>query len=347
MAGKDSINQAKPLISILTPTWNRASYLDRVWNGLNSQTYRNIEWVVCNDGSTDGTDSKLKELSAKSQFPVTIISASVRIGKARMDNEAVLHAKGEYILWNDSDDYLLPHAIEKLVETLNTIPEPEREDYVGITALCANEDGVMISTKLPSDQLFDTSWNDLVTKFKVKGDMIYLTRSSVLKNHPFPEIDFMVPESIVWNAIGNAKARICPVVVEIKQYNTSNCISFSGKMEYSRGRVYAMASIEKYLNRYPKHITNKLWTLITFIRLSIHGELNYAESIKLWGSNSPLIVFILMTPIAVILSIKDRLQKKVRKTHREFDIAKKSVVVNITTNGQSYNHSDFMSREQC
>lgn len=328
---KISLLPDKPLVSILTPTWNRAAYLDRVWNGLNSQTYKHIEWIVCNDGSTDETEAKLSELRAKSTFPVTIISASVHIGKARMDNEAVAHARGEFILWNDSDDYLLPEAIEQLVLTWSSIPEIDRKDYVGVTALCANEQGV-ISTRLPFEGAFDTAWNDLRERFKVSGDMLYFTRTSVLKKNPFPEIDFVVPEGIVWTAIGNVKARIKPKVLMIKEYRAPHCISFSNKMEYCRGRAYAIAAIEKNLKKYPQPLTTKLWSLITFLRCAIHGELGFLESVRLWGTNSPLIVILMMCPIALMFAIKDVLQRKVRKTHREFDVAAKSVMVHMAAN---------------
>jgi len=55
------MNQAKPLISVLTPIWNRAYYLCNVFNGLKAQT--------------------LRELAKERTFPITLMSASMRIGK--------------------------------------------------------------------------------------------------------------------------------------------------------------------------------------------------------------------------------------------------------------------------
>lgn len=323
-----NMNEENPLVSILTPTWNRDAYLDRVWNGLNSQTYKNIEWIVCDDGSSDDTANKLTDLRAKSTFPVTIISANVHIGKARMDNEAVAHSHGDFILWNDSDDYLLPGAIQQLIATWNTIPEIARKDYVGVTALCANERGV-ISTSLPYDGQFDTTWNDLREKYKVSGDMLYFTKSSVLKKHPFPEVDFVVPEGVVWTSIGNKKIRIQPEILKIVQYEALNCISFSKKMEYCRGRAYSLAVLEKNLKDYPKKNKVKLWTLITYIRCSIHGDLSFKILKKLWGRNSLFMLISIIAPIAYLFAAKDLVQRKVHKTHREFDVAKKKVVIKV------------------
>lgn len=315
-------------MSILTPTWNRADYLDRVWNGLNSQTYKNIEWIVCDDGSIDNTSEKLIELRDKSNFPVSIISANLHIGKSRMDNEAVAVASGEFILWNDSDDYLLPQAIEQLVVTWFSIPDECRHDFVGVTALCGNEQGV-ISTKLPVEGAFDTTWNDLRAKSQVAGDMLYFTRSKFLKENPFPEVDFLVSEGVVWTSIGNLKTRILPEVLKVVQYGAPNCISFSKKMEYCRGKAYAMAILQKNLEKFPKNLSHQLWDLITFIRYCIHGELGLGEAIRLWGQNSSSGLFLIIFPVALMLALKDILQGKVKKTHRDFEIACKLVAISV------------------
>lgn len=115
-----------PHISVLTPTWNRASYLKTVWKGLQSQGFRNFEWIVANNGSQDDTVEIVRALAKKSDFPVTLISASQRVGKSRIDDEAVSAARAEFILWCDSDVYLLPEALQTLFDTWHTIPAPER-----------------------------------------------------------------------------------------------------------------------------------------------------------------------------------------------------------------------------
>lgn len=324
---------AKPLVSILTPTWNRSAYLERVWDALNKQTYRNIEWIVANDGSTDETVAVMRDLATRSEFPVLLINADVHIGKARMDNEAIAHARGEFILWNDSDDYLLPHAIEFLLESWNLIPESDRGYFVGLAAFCATEDGLILSS-LPIVEAFETSWNDLVGKHKVTGDMINLTRASVLKACPFPEVDLVVPEGVTWTTLGNGKIIFRPDVLMIKEYRVSNAISFSGKQEYCRGRAYAMAISERNLRAYPQSLKSRLWRLITFIRCSVHGEIGPREQVCLWDDNTPIILWWLMWPFAWLLAFKDRLQGKVRQTHREFLAANRIVTITSQRLGQ-------------
>jgi glycosyltransferase involved in cell wall biosynthesis len=322
-----------PLVSILTPTWNRAIYLERVWRGLQSQTYKKIEWIISDDGSDDDTVSCVAELARNSDFPILFIRASVHIGKARMDNEAIGVASGEFILWCDSDDYLIPKAVEKLVETWNSIPTTQLSEYTGVTALCANYPGDA-STALHSTVDFDTTWNDLSERLKLTEDMLYFVRTSDLRAYPFPEVDFVIPEGVVWTSLGHKKVRVHSKVLKINEYKAPNCISFSGKMEYCRGRAYSMAVSEHRLKSYPRPMMTLFWKLITFIRYSLHGEIGIMDQMRLWGNNSLHKILLLLWPIALLLVLRDQLRGKVRYTHRDFIAASEMVSISYSRMGR-------------
>lgn len=323
----------QPFVSILTPTWNRAAYLNRVWKGLESQTYKNFEWIVANDGSLDDTVSVIEALASRSNFPVILMQASVRIGKARMDNESIAQASGKFILWNDSDDFLLPNALQRLVETWNSIPSGDQDDYVGITALCADDRGVISS---PYHGPIDVTWNDLSGKHGVKGDMALFTRASALKANRFPEVDFVIPEGVVWTKLADMKTRFCPEVVMIKEYRAPYCISFSGKMEYCRGRAYAMAGALRAHKSSHQKLQIRLWDLITFIRLCVHGDISLSDQAGMWSGNSSRMLFFSMWPVGWAFAIKDHVQRKVRKTHLEFLRASRVVTISRSDIGRVF-----------
>jgi glycosyltransferase involved in cell wall biosynthesis len=309
-----------PSISIITPTWNRESYLQRVWDGLASQTSRDFEWIVGDDGSSDGTGALVKALAAKSDFPVILVTASQRIGKARIDNKAVSLARGELLVWNDSDDYLLPEAVSTILRTWRSIPDSERGAFVGVTGLCRTEDGKTISTALPRTGQFDISWNDLEHTHRVTGDMVHAVRAAVMKCHPFEEADFYVPEGSVWSAVGSAMARIVPEPWMVKEYKAANAVSFTGLMEYNRGRAYAVAASERNLRHIVRPLSYRLWRLLTFVRYSIHGDLSLLQQMRVWKGSRLLVIA--LWPSAALLAASDRLRGTVRKTHIDFDKAK-------------------------
>lgn len=314
--------------SVLTPTWNRAKYLQRVSDGLQTQSHRCFEWIVADDGSTDDTEHVVRRLAAQADFPVTYIRADRHVGKIRMDNEAVRQAAGELILWCDSDDWLLPQALQRLSEVWESIPEPQRADYAGVSALAATEQGCIVNP-FPNEVYRDVSWNDLAEVNGVTGDMLFCARAEMLKMHPFPEVDLLIPESVVWKAIGDQPARLVPEILKMVEYQAEHAVSFSGIMAYNRGRAHALAVTVRNLSGYQRSWKTRVWRLITYIRYSLHGELALAEARKLWGGNSTAISYALAFPVAWCLALKDRWQGKVRKTHREFLANKQAARISV------------------
>jgi glycosyltransferase involved in cell wall biosynthesis len=317
------------LISVLTPTWNRSSYLHKVWEGLQLQTFRDFEfeWVVANDGSNDGTIEVVKELAKKSNFQIRLISASLRVGKARMDNEAVRIASGEFILWCDSDDWLLPNALETLILTWRSIPEAERDLFAGVTALCASKAGVLDNI-FPNAPFIDLKWNNLLAKMKY--DMVLFCRADLLKETPFLEVDYVVPETSVWNVVGVKKTRFIPIALKFINYGSGNCISWSGAMAYNRGRAYALARTKMFFSETSPGVKVRAWRFINYFRYCFHGEIPLRTAISMWGGGvKTLAAAFPALPIAALLAMKDYVQGRVRKTHRDFLIASRDVVISI------------------
>lgn len=105
----------KPLVSILMPCFNAESYVGAAIESVLAQTYRHIELIVVNDGSTDGSAAVLEPFG---QRGVTIIHQP-NAGQCAAANRALAAAQGDYIKFFDADDLLAPDMIEKQVAALN------------------------------------------------------------------------------------------------------------------------------------------------------------------------------------------------------------------------------------
>lgn len=315
-------------VSVLTPTWNRSTYLPTVWEGLQSQSFKDFEWIVANDGSADNTVEVVIDLAKKSSFPVTLISSSMRVGKSRMDNEAVRAARGEFILWCDSDDWLMPNALEVLVNTWLSIPEADRYQFAGVTALCDSKSGILDNI-FPDTAYTDIKWNDLLSR--MTHDMVLFCRADELKNVPFLEVDYLIPETSVWYAIGTKKTRFIPIALHYRNYRSDHCISYSGLMEYNRGRAYALALSRKYLSEQNSNIKDRIWRFITYLRYCIHGDITLTHALEMWaGGMNAILAALFALPIASALALKDYAQGKVKKTHRDFLRAQHEAVTTVT-----------------
>ena len=106
--------ESKPSVSILTSSWNRCKYLEVLYKSVLSQTYKNICWIVVDDGSTDGTKEFMERVIEEGELKITYARFNSRVGKCRGDNLMLDLAITEYVLWCDSDDYLKSNAIETI-----------------------------------------------------------------------------------------------------------------------------------------------------------------------------------------------------------------------------------------
>ncbi|WP_201861467.1 glycosyltransferase [Microvirga soli] len=98
-----------PLVSVIMPTRNRASVLKRAIRSVLSQTHANLELIVVDDGSTDGTEKLLRTHIPDPRVVYIPIAAS---GVSAARNEGIRRARGEYIAYLDSDNYWEPRHLE-------------------------------------------------------------------------------------------------------------------------------------------------------------------------------------------------------------------------------------------
>ena len=103
----------EPLVSIIVPVYNSERYLSTLLDSLLNQTYRNLEVICINDGSKDTSLQILKDYS--SQDARVVVVDKENSGAAATRNVGLDRATGEFLCFVDSDDYVIPTAIERLV----------------------------------------------------------------------------------------------------------------------------------------------------------------------------------------------------------------------------------------
>ena len=105
-------------VSIIVPTFNRSTMVVELINSILAQTWRPIEIIVVDDGSTDDTAEIVGNwLPVEDRCRIVLLRQD-NAGPASARNLGLQHARGEFIQFVDSDDLLLPHAVEALVTGL-------------------------------------------------------------------------------------------------------------------------------------------------------------------------------------------------------------------------------------
>ena len=104
-------------VSIVVPAYNNSSYIQGCLNSLKKQSYKNIEIIIVNDGSTDNTGNILQNYADSDDRIIVVNQINSGTYKSRING--IQKASGELLLNIDSDDYLELDAVELLVEKMN------------------------------------------------------------------------------------------------------------------------------------------------------------------------------------------------------------------------------------
>lgn len=115
---KMNINQF-PRISIVTPCYNQASYLEETIQSVLSQNYNNLEYIIIDGGSDDGSLEIIKKYETQLAFWVS----EPDNGQYDAINKGFTHSTGEIMAWLNSDDKLAPHALSIVHEVFTQFPE--------------------------------------------------------------------------------------------------------------------------------------------------------------------------------------------------------------------------------
>lgn len=191
--GKDSC-----MITVLTPTYNRAHSLPRVYASLQKQTFRDFEWIIVDDGSTDETKQLVDVWQQEEHdFPIRYFWQPNQHKKVAF-NRGVREARGQWIVHIDSDDELLPDSLANFKQMWESIPEADRNRYVAVVGLCVDEHGKVVGDNFPSSPM-DASYAKMIFEYRITGEKFSCMRTDVLQAYPFPEdIPGYVPENVIW-----------------------------------------------------------------------------------------------------------------------------------------------------
>lgn len=190
--------------TVFVPTYNRASILPLALASIAKQTYRGpIEVIVIDDGSSDGTRQIVDQWARTVPFPVVYFYQSNQ-GKHVAHNKAIELARGEFVVLLDSDDVLLPGALQALEDAWESIPTDERARYAGVEGLCVDAAGRVLGSPYPRD-VFDSNYLEITRRHRVSGEKRSAIRLEVLREYPYPVVpsERHVRPSFIWKRMAH------------------------------------------------------------------------------------------------------------------------------------------------
>lgn len=193
------MNNYRYKLTVFTPTYNRGYIIGKLYESLKSQTKKDFEWIVIDDGSTDNTELLFQNwIKEENEFKITYLKKK-NGGKHRAINDALEIAKGELFFIVDSDDFLIYEAVEKIIAWEKDINN--KNNYAGIAGNKGKNKETIIG------ETFLGNWIDATSlernKYNIRGDKAEVFYTDVLRKFKFPvfEGENFITENVVWNRI--------------------------------------------------------------------------------------------------------------------------------------------------
>lgn len=183
-------------ITVLTPVYNRREELNNLFLSLQKQTSNDFEWLIVDDGSTDGVKEDIVTYEKKAEFPVKVIHKE-NGGKHTALNRGIEGINTELTFIVDSDDRLTKDAIK-------TIKEVNEQYYnnaiCGYSFLRQFPDGEINGKQFPKDYLVESYINVRINNDDLFADKAEVFFTKCLKEFPFPEFEGekFLGEDVVW-----------------------------------------------------------------------------------------------------------------------------------------------------
>ena len=187
------------MITIFTPTYNRRHLLGRLFRSLQSQTSKEFEWIIIDDGSTDDTKSLVQPwLEGNESFAISFHQVP-NGGKMRAINRAVALAQYDFMFIVDSDDWLADDAVELVNKWCDEVRDSPK--ICGVSGIRVNCNG----TPLLGEPQFEGNYIDATNierqQYNLQADMAEIYRVSSMREFPFQvwHDETFTPECTVWD----------------------------------------------------------------------------------------------------------------------------------------------------
>ena len=295
------------IITVFTPTYNRAHTIERLYQSLYKQDCYDFEWLVINDGSTDNTDELFNTLLQHEQpFPIRY-SIVTNGGKQRAINEALKIAQGEYFFIVDSDDYLLPNAISFIKNAFKSLPQ--EEPFIGISGIRGNIDGkplYRVPDINPATGYIDAT-NIERPLYGLQADMAEVFYTEKIRKYIFPvwKGEKFTPEAVIWDqmALDGYKLRWFNQIIYICEYQPDGLTNSSWQLLKNNPMGYAMLFNTQL--KYKKNIKERCYLTLQFISCCcLAKEYRYINK-----CNASTLSFLLF-PLGWLLSLRRKIQLK-------------------------------------
>ncbi|QTV04582.1 glycosyltransferase family A protein [Faecalibacter bovis] len=266
-------------ITIVTPTYNRAHTLPRVYDSLKNQTFKDFKWIIMDDGSTDNTNEIVSQFQSEGIIDIDY-HWNENQHKFITVFEGIKKVQSKYFVIYDSDDSYPANALEILYNEAEKISD--QDQFISVMGLSQFENGELVGDKYPNEG-FDGTILEMRYKYKVRGDKngMFITKTyqrllekfdySIYKNKGY------IPQSVFFNTYDakGIKTRFINKVVRNYHLDEDDKQSVSNTRWSGKNTYGLMEGYKSFLNSYGKQLYKYPKALIrNIVGYHLYGILN-------------------------------------------------------------------------
>ncbi len=289
-------------ITVLTPTYNRANLLERVYQSLlkNNQHGAEIEWLIMDDESTDGTKEKVEKWKQENQISIQY-EWQKNQGKMVAINQLVTKATGDVIIECDSDDYFTPDAFAIVIEAYQKYKE--KTDIYGLCFLKYDQNHQNMGNFFKKEK---TTMFDLYFREGETGEKALVFYSKIRKQYQYvlERGERFVTEASMYHKMDEKYKMICmnqPIMIcEYQENGYSKNIGNQFKENPYGYYTYFKEILQKDLKKIP--FKKNLYIIKHYILFSYLTKQYHIKSIR--NFKNKVLYSFLLVPGIVMCKVK-------------------------------------------
>lgn len=272
-------------VSVIIPSYNHKQFIEKTIESVIGQNYPDMELIVIDDGSRDGTPELLKKLEEKFNFKLILKENE---GVCATLNRGLKEAKGDFITFIASDDYM---SENRLVEQVQFLKNHDNVEVVAGAVTLVNVNNNILSTKIPLVRGYVT-FDDILKRNVVSAPTAMFRKSVFQKYGLYPE-DYAFEDYYMWLKILSSGGKIYNVDSSWAYYRINETNFEKRFLWYYKGFVQALTD---YLPdpRAVKMIQK--YRFIFFAKISLLGGLElikkYRVDFSLLPTHNKAILFL-------------------------------------------------------
>lgn len=236
-------------ITVFTPTYNRAYIIENLYRSLQRQSFKDFEWLIVDDGSTDNTEEVIhKWQQEENNFPIRYYKKE-NGGKCRAINYGVDYAQGLLFFNVDSDDYLTDDALEKVAKWEETLPKNGK--YCGVVGNLGTSETETPNAPWP-EPYRDASLLERYSEYcehPIDGERAWVFYTEIQKKYKYPEFEgenFITP-AVTWNRMAHDGylVRIYDDIIWVYEYQPDGLTASGNRRFLNRPQGHGLWLREK------------------------------------------------------------------------------------------------------